>query len=124
MPCWCLTAQCNPQIMGYQDGNDGIRRVNESHSVGHRTLGLSSRGEVKRFRLYERWLLMLAIVAGGAGGIHLCRRCIWVTRAEGVDCGSRSELVLSAAVIFLPDVEAGKLLYYVPKTPLQPVFCE
>lgn len=26
--------------------------------------------------------------------------------------------------IFFSDVEVGKLMYYIPKTPLQPVFCD
>lgn len=44
--------------------------------------------------------------------------------AEGVDCGRYGELVLSTAMLFFPDVEVGKLIHYIRKTPLQPVFCE
>lgn len=50
--------------------------------------------------------------------------CICVRSAEGVDCGRYGELVLSTAMLFFPDVEVGKLIHYIRKTPLQPVFCE
>lgn len=50
MFCWWLTAQSNPQIMGYQGGDDGTRRMNENHSVTDRTLDLPlGRGEMLPF---------------------------------------------------------------------------
>lgn len=68
--------------------------------------------------------LCLPLLLLELGGFIYAAACVWVMRAEGVDCGRHSKLVLSAAIIFFPDVEAGKLLYYIPKAPLWPVFCE